>query len=168
MDFNDGFRQHQRGVSLIEAVVATLVLGVAVLGYAGLEVTGLRTTNEAFLRENATYLAIEAKERIRMNRAQNEFYLTTSNWVTTGTASCGAGSADCTSDQVAVHDISELTQLAADYLPNGAIGVTSCGTTNDFENCIMVSWASTTISTCDPDSATASNTNCIEVVVYDF
>ena len=172
MNFNREFDQRQRGVSLIEALVGTLILGVAVLGYAGLEVTGLKMTNEAFLRERATSLAVDAKERMRMNRAEKDFYLDGTNWVT-GAASCNSSGVACTASEVAVHDVSELITLAADYLPGGSVGVRSCGTANTAENCIIVSWAVTTTASCDPSTAYGhanfeSQTNCVEVVVYDF
>lgn len=154
MKLNYAFQNQQSGVSLIEALVATLILGIAVLGYAGLEVTGLDITNEAFLRERGTYLAVEAKERIRMNRSEEDAYLNHANW-TAGPALCNSELASCTR----LRDISELMSLAQEYLPNGKLGIDStCGV----QKCIVVSWSGAASNSCEADG------NCIELVAYDF
>jgi len=148
-------QKRQQGASLIEVLVATLILGIAVLGYAGLEVTGLKITDQAFVRERATYLAVEAKERIRMNRGQSDFYFNSASWGNVGQA-CTSG---CTEEEVAQRDINELMELADQYLPSGDMGVEVCET----QKCIVVSWGENTAA----DSCTEGE-DCIVMLAYEF
>lgn len=58
----------RRGFTLIEVLIAILVLAVGLLGLAGLQVVSLKTNHNAYLRSQATYLAHDAIERMRANR----------------------------------------------------------------------------------------------------
>jgi type IV pilus assembly protein PilV len=61
--------QHiQRGFSLLEVLVAVLVLSIGLLGLAGLYAVGLRSVDSANLRTQATILAEDMLERMRANR----------------------------------------------------------------------------------------------------
>lgn len=56
----------QRGFSFFEVLIAALILGVAVLGFASLQIRAIGSTGEAALRSQAAMLAGELVERIRM------------------------------------------------------------------------------------------------------
>jgi type IV pilus assembly protein PilV len=62
-------RNGQRGVTLIEALVALLVLSIGLLGVAGLQMVALRNNHGAHLRSQATVLAYDIADRMRANRA---------------------------------------------------------------------------------------------------
>lgn len=55
------------GFTLIEVLVAIVVLATGLLGLAGLQVWGVRNTNNAYLRSQATLLANDMAERMRAN-----------------------------------------------------------------------------------------------------
>jgi type IV pilus assembly protein PilV len=57
------------GVSLIEVLVAVLVLALGVTGAAGMHLKALRTTHEAGLQSAALQLATELAERMRAHHA---------------------------------------------------------------------------------------------------
>lgn len=59
----------ERGFTLVEALVALLVLSIGLLGVAGLQLTALRNNNSASYRSQATYLAYDIADRMRANRA---------------------------------------------------------------------------------------------------
>lgn len=61
---------HARGFTLLEVLVALLILSVGLLGIAELQLTSLRSNYSAYLRSQATILAYDILERIRANRAQ--------------------------------------------------------------------------------------------------
>lgn len=61
--------QRQAGVSLLEVLIAVLVLSVGLLGIAGLQTANLRNTQSAHQRTVAVLLAASMSERIRANRA---------------------------------------------------------------------------------------------------
>ena len=58
---------HGRGFTLLEVLVAMLILSVGLLGMANLQILGLRSNQGAFLRSQATVLAEEMAERIQAN-----------------------------------------------------------------------------------------------------
>jgi type IV pilus assembly protein PilV len=65
---NTGFGlQRQAGVSLLEVLIAVLVLSVGLLGIAGLQTANLRNTQSAHQRTVAVLLAASMAERIRAN-----------------------------------------------------------------------------------------------------
>lgn len=67
-------RGRSGGFTLIEVLVALLVLSVGLLGIAGLQLTSLRSNHSAYLRSQATILAYDILERMRANRAQLDDY----------------------------------------------------------------------------------------------
>ncbi|EAR20898.1 type IV pilus modification protein PilV [Nitrococcus mobilis] len=58
------------GFTLLEVLIALLILSVGLLGVAGLQLTGLRSNHSAYLRSQATILAYDLLDRLRANRAQ--------------------------------------------------------------------------------------------------
>jgi type IV pilus assembly protein PilV len=71
-------RKSQRGTTLIETLVALVVLSVGLLGIAALQMTSLRNNRGAHLRSQAQVLAYDIADRMRANRnaAQADAYLT--------------------------------------------------------------------------------------------
>ena len=59
----------QRGTTLIETLVALLVLSIGLLGVAALQVTALQTNQSAHVRSQASVLAYDIADRMRANRA---------------------------------------------------------------------------------------------------
>jgi type IV pilus assembly protein PilV len=62
-------RGHARGFTLLEMLVALLVLSFGLLGMAGLQATGLRNNSNAYHRTQASVIALDIIERMRANRA---------------------------------------------------------------------------------------------------
>lgn len=56
------------GFTLIEVLIAVLVLAIGLLGLAGLQATSLRFNHDAQLRSQATFLAYDIADRMRANR----------------------------------------------------------------------------------------------------
>lgn len=61
--------KRQSGVSLLEVLIAVLVLSVGLLGIAGLQTANIRNTQSAHQRTVAVLLAASMAERIRANPA---------------------------------------------------------------------------------------------------
>lgn len=57
-----------RGFTLIEILVALVVLSIGLLGLASLQANGLRSNHSGYLRSQATILAYEMTDRLRANR----------------------------------------------------------------------------------------------------
>ncbi|MBZ4192819.1 MAG: type IV pilus modification protein PilV [Candidatus Contendobacter sp.] len=59
----------QKGFTLLEVLVAVLVLAIGLLGLAGLQATSLQVNQSASMRSQATNLAYDMADRIRANRS---------------------------------------------------------------------------------------------------
>jgi len=61
--------QHRAaGFTLIEALIALLVLSIGLLGVAAMQLASLQANNGAFQRTQATFLAQDIADRMRANR----------------------------------------------------------------------------------------------------
>lgn len=102
----------QRGATLIEALVAMLILSVGLLGTAGLIVNSMRAVNEQSNFTGAGAYARELGERMMTNRsvalrttANPYFFDSYAGGWPTGSQDCFT--AVCTADQLALWDILE-------------------------------------------------------------
>lgn len=57
------------GFSLLEVLIAFLVVSVGLLGMAGLQATALRNNHSAYLRSQAVLMAYDIMDRMRANKA---------------------------------------------------------------------------------------------------
>ena len=64
-------RRRERGITMVESLVALVILSVGMLGIAGLYVTGIKAGRSALLRTQAVNLASDMADRIhpRLSRA---------------------------------------------------------------------------------------------------
>jgi type IV pilus assembly protein PilV len=62
------FATNQRGTTLIEVLVAIVVLSVGLLGMALLQVTSVQSNYSAYYRSQVTILASDLADRMRANR----------------------------------------------------------------------------------------------------
>lgn len=62
-------RGSSAGFSMIELLVAVLVMGIGVLGITGLQMVSLQNNRAALLRAEATQLAYDMMDRVRANPA---------------------------------------------------------------------------------------------------
>ncbi len=72
-----GTPRSSHGMSLIEILVAVIVLSIGLLGIAALQIQSKRSNFEAIQRTTATMLTHEIVERMRNNASRLEDYLTT-------------------------------------------------------------------------------------------
>ena len=62
------FGINQRGTTLIEVLVAIVVLAVGLLGMALLQITSVQSNHSAYYRSQVTILASDLADRMRANR----------------------------------------------------------------------------------------------------
>ncbi len=125
-----------RGFTLVEAMVALVVLAVGMLGIAGLYVTTLRSGGGAIYRMQAVNLAADLADRIRANRGANVAY-----GAAAANNNCyGAASVDCTPVQMAANDLFVWQQQIAAILPGGNGTVVVPAGAVPFTYTITINW----------------------------
>ncbi len=71
-------RPAERGFSLVEVLVAMLILAIGLLGLAALQTLGVRFGNDAFVRTQGTTIAYDIIDKLRANRNNAANYTTAS------------------------------------------------------------------------------------------
>lgn len=108
-----------RGTTLIEALVTVLVLSLAALGYAALQLRGVSSNSSAAWRSQATVLATEMADRLRGNPAGVTAGVYNS-LLTPGTALACSTSSSCTPAQMATTDFANWRSTLGRVLPGGS------------------------------------------------
>lgn len=109
-------RERNGGFTLLEVLIALIVLSIGLLGLAALQGVGLRSSQEAYLTSQAGLLAYDLADRIRANPAPVAEY-----------TSFAPACPQTVADTPLVHaDLGEWFCSVETLLPNGAatIGVT--------------------------------------------
>tara|TARA_A100001391_G_scaffold192411_2_gene166656 strand:+ start:215 stop:736 length:522 start_codon:yes stop_codon:yes gene_type:complete len=148
-------RKRQGGVGMVEILVALLVLAIGVLGYAGLQLNALKSTEDANIRSQATALARDALERIIANPQARSTYLQQNSW-NTGAGALGEAppsnpdcmASSCDSDQMSVWDRNTLRWQAGNLLPAGKIRVQPCDSGSTLTSCVVVAWGDQALDGC--------------------
>ena len=119
----------QRGFTLLEVLIALLILSIGLLGLAALQTTSLRSNEMASMRTAATHLAYDITDRMRANPtgvANDEYQLT-------------AGTPPTTPASVAENDLVEWNTEVT-RLPGGRASITQCGACAELTHTITVQW----------------------------
>lgn len=109
----------QAGFSLVEALIALLVLSIGMLGIAGLYVEGLKAGRTAITRTQAVTLAGDMADRISANPTALAGYTAVGPGAGVNNNCAGVAPANCTPPQMASNDIFLWQQAVANVLPNG-------------------------------------------------
>ena len=117
----------QRGFTLLEVMVAMLIVSIGLVGLAGLLITGSKNNQSAYHRSQASWMAYDILDRMRANRtlAQNGTYNLTVGATPTVTGT-------------ALTDLTQWTTQIANALPDGRGGVNVNATLGIIE--VTVRW----------------------------
>jgi type IV pilus assembly protein PilV len=135
-----------KGFSLVEVMVALVIVAFGLLGLAKMESLALSSTSVAGARSLA---AIEASSMAAAMHANRAYWATGSalNVTTVTTASTAPTSAICTTagvcnaQQMALYDLQQWAVALKAVLPN-FLGTITCSTTTPPVNCtITIQWA---------------------------
>ncbi|MBF0193965.1 MAG: type IV pilus modification protein PilV [Magnetococcales bacterium] len=120
---------HNRGFTLIENLIALLILSIGLLGLGVLQLNGLRSSQEAYYRGQATAIAQELSERLHANPtgAVGQFYDLTQRT----TAPFSYSQIDCTQSLDVLSAATYPTALCSDDLNSvgSSINGVACTTT---------------------------------------
>ena len=107
-----------RGFTLIEVLIALVVMSVGMLGIAGLYVHSMQAGRTSIFHHHAVTLAGDVADRIRANpRALGAYTGAGAN------NNCVNGGINCTPAQMAGNDIFLWAQQAVDTLPTGTVAI---------------------------------------------
>lgn len=163
---------HQKGVGLMEVLVALLVLAIGVLGFVALQYRAIEASSEGENRIQAINLARDVAEKIRSNRTAINAY--TTDLSATGVAelpspNCFEGY--CTPTQKASFD-SALVQLSATSM-GMTVNMMTCPGVANSRRCIYVAWGDTAATAdgedvdCTTEAGTYTpNSTCVVMEVY--
>ncbi len=99
--------KNQIGTTLIEVLIAVVVVSVGLVGLAALQTLSLKNNHSAYLRTQATFLAYDMVDRMRANifQAQNGSYVTALGDAPSGSANCQTSA--CAASDLATYDVNE-------------------------------------------------------------
>lgn len=119
----------QNGFTLLETLVALLILSIGLLGLAGLQLSSVKNSRDVYYRTQATILAQDIAERMRANRQGVEAgnYQNASG---SQNASC-RNTTGCSSAQLAADDVFLWRTAVAARLPSGEAWICLDGTPDD-------------------------------------
>ena len=138
------------GFTMVEVLVAIVVLSIGLLGLAGLQATGLKNNNSSYQRSQANILANEMFDRIRANRAGMIAGAYDNPYGSGAPTDPGCSTTGCTAETMAQFDVYAWeTQLAA-TLPSGTGNITGSGPNSIYT--ITVMW--------DDERTGATGTDC--------
>lgn len=139
-------RPLERGTTLVEVLVALLVIGVGMLGIASLYVTTLQAKTTSLSRMQAINLATDMAERIRANPGAPASYAIATgapaaapSVVCVQTASTSATA--CTAAQMAATDLFDWSARVSSTLPGTVSRSIAQAGTNPTTYTITLNWS---------------------------
>ncbi len=163
----------QRGVGLMEVLVALVILSIAILGFAALQLRAVSASLEAGNNIHATNLARDLAERMRLNRSGFATYrAAATNVELNGAASTACETAACDATTLANYDLSQVRKKATDA--GMQIAILPCQGTTLKRSCIYVSWDDTNptngsgANDCTNGTRYRTNAKCIIMETYNY
>jgi type IV pilus assembly protein PilV len=128
-------RNKHTGFSLVEVLIALIIMSVGMLGIATLFVQSMQAGRTSMFRHHAVTLAGDIADRIRANPRAGIAYegLGVDN-------GCIAQGNNCSEAAMAANDILLWDEQVADSLPGGDVTVTFNDTTTPPEYTIRIDW----------------------------
>ncbi len=127
--------RRMRGFSLVETLVALVVMSIGMMGIAGLYVESLRAGKTAIYRTQAVNLVSDMADRIRSNAVAQVAYAGAP-----ANNNCVAAGLNCTPAQMAAHDLLLWQQNVVNMMPAGVGVVQFNGGTAPPTYTITVTW----------------------------
>jgi type IV pilus assembly protein PilV len=109
-----------RGFSLIEVLVALLVLSIGLLGLAALQTTSLQFNTGSYYRTQATFLAYDIIDRMRANSVgviAGNYNVTTPTAAATAKADTTVCTTGCNTTDLAKYDVGQWYKRMEAVLP---------------------------------------------------
>jgi type IV pilus assembly protein PilV len=138
-----GQRPRESGFTMVEVLVALVILTIGLLGIAALYLNSLQSGRTAIYRTQAVNLAADLADRIRVNRTAQGAYATLFADVEVEVAGCFT-TGGCIDTDLASSDLARWKATLAQLLPNGqgqVVVTPPVGAGEPASYIIMVQWA---------------------------
>lgn len=145
----------QRGFSLVEVLVALLVLSIGLLGLAALQTTSLKYNTDSYTRTQSTILAYDIIDRMRLNPtgvSAGDYDAATSTDAASRVSTyngckssasgckCDAITADCNTTKLATFDLGKWYERLAATLPEASSNLATISRTSTNKVTITIRW----------------------------
>lgn len=131
-----------RGFTLIEVLIAVVILAVGLLGMASLTLSSLQSSQGASLRSQASALAGDLGERLRANRDfaidNDTDYLLAAGEGATAKPACIDGNNGCNESDQAQRDLFEWRTALTNNIPGSTAVITK---PSDRQYLLVLSWS---------------------------
>ncbi|MGH8397364.1 MAG: type IV pilus modification protein PilV [Gammaproteobacteria bacterium] len=132
------------GFSLLEVLIALVILSVGLLGIAGLMSTSLKSNDSAYMQSQATVLAYNMIDRMRANMT-GTIGLTynvamPATPAPSGSTACTGAGAGCASPALAAYNIAQWEYDLATALPQGRGAINTVPNGGVYTVTIKVLW----------------------------
>ncbi len=91
-------RKRAGGFTLLEILIAMLVLAIGLLGVAAMQFRGLQFSHDAYLRSQISVLAYDMADRMRLNSTAAAGYVSTYTVPTTAPGGCAVATVSAAND----------------------------------------------------------------------
>ncbi len=131
------------GFTLLEVLVAVVIVSLGMLGVAALLVTVHKADTSSYIQQQAVQTAYDMLDRMRANLqgTQAGNYIGTYTGTPASPPACQGAGNTCTAQQMAAFDTSQWTS-SLDELPSGSGTIASAASSNGTINVtVSVSWS---------------------------
>ncbi len=144
-------RQQQTGISMLEVLIALLLMTVALLGATSLQITGLQSNRSAYYRSQASVLAYDIADRIRLNARyalgdDDRYSFNTTSSTIPNPSDCNDDVSGCNAEKIRDSDLRQWAENFVDVSGVGADGSSYRALLPGGVGAIAVSGAAFTIS----------------------
>jgi type IV pilus assembly protein PilV len=140
--FEGNVMNKSNGFTIVEVLVALIILSVGTLGLGMMQMTSVRTTQGGYMRSQATILAYDIIDSMRANSpgTSNGNYNILLADATPIAVNCYGVAADCSTAQSATSDIVRWRTMLANHLPTGNGQVATADLVTRTGVTVTVSW----------------------------
>lgn len=136
---------HQKGMSLLEVLIAVLILSIGLLGVGATMFVSQTSMDSSYLRQQAIQEAISITERMRANQNQAQLgsYNLSMNDTPQQSALTLCTNQNCSPNQLALMDKNLFLQEVENNLPNGKASISTTNLAGgSVQATVTLSWTS--------------------------
>ena len=139
-------KKTQQGITLLEVLIAIVILGVAALGTASLHIQGLSVNRNSLMRTQAAMLANDIIERMYVNidkakaGSYNGSFVANASELTAPATDCDDSATSCDTDQLAAYDLYNWRSRVKENLPNATVSITTDASVTPVKTTITAQW----------------------------